>query len=170
MRKPLQSELAASRQTEFAYLGQRVYLKTSALGLLPQRSLAVSDPDPSLLWGSQAWYERWQSEVDQLRASYARLIGAKPSEILLAPNLAVALQFLFAALAPPIQQVVLADLHVPSLNLPDSMAMPVRHIGSDHVSVPVERYLSALTAPSLVITSRIFPSGIIQRDLGQLIS
>src|SRR5439155_9767785 len=40
--------------------------------------------------GASAWYGVWRAGLGDLRARYARLIGAAPAEIALAPSISVA--------------------------------------------------------------------------------
>src|SRR5213592_3882995 len=74
-----------------------VYLNTCALGDRTRRRIAEFFD----LWqarGASAWYDVWWAALSELRARYARVVGASPEEIALAPSVSVALSAVAEAL------------------------------------------------------------------------
>src|SRR5262245_66695867 len=71
------------------------------------------------LWnehGAQAWYRLWLGEVAALREKFARIIGAKPNEVAIAPSVSVALSEITSGLSLGRRnKVLLAELDYPTL-------------------------------------------------------
>lgn len=80
-------------RAEFPIFERATYFNTCSLGALGTR---VRDAVSRFLdlwsaWGASAWYGPWWEELAALRASIARLLGADPGEIALAPSITAAL-------------------------------------------------------------------------------
>src|SRR5579884_1160379 len=78
---------------EFPILQRKTYLNSCSLGPLSRRSMDAMHRFMEL-WnehGAQAWYRIWLGEISALREKFARIIGAKPNEVAIAPNVSVAL-------------------------------------------------------------------------------
>lgn len=162
---------------EFPILGRKVYLNSCSLGPLSLRSMDAMTRFQEL-WnehGAQAWYEIWMGELAAVRAKFARLIGAKPSEIALAPNVSGALSEISTGLdLGDRNRVVLADMDFPTLAyqwlVKQRTGTDVAFVESqDHITLPAERFAEHLNGGTgLVATSRVFYlSGYIQ-DVGKL--
>src|SRR2546425_12592198 len=91
--KPRALELAPPRyRGEFPIFRDSVYLNTCSLGALGERARRKVAEFLDL-WqsrGASAWYDVWWAGLTDLRARYARLVGAAPAEIALAPSISVA--------------------------------------------------------------------------------
>src|SRR2546426_12413672 len=83
----------ARYRSEFPIFRHAVYLNTCSLGALGERTRRrVAEFFD--LWqarGASAWYDVWWAALAELRARYARIVGAGPEEIALAPSVSVAL-------------------------------------------------------------------------------
>src|SRR5437867_1149929 len=82
----------ARYRSEFPIFRDRVYLNTCSLGALGERARRKVAEFLDL-WqsrGASAWYDVWWAGLTDLRARYARLVGAAPAEIALAPSISVA--------------------------------------------------------------------------------
>lgn len=163
---------SASFRDEFPIFRDRIYLNTCSLGALGQRSRrkVVEFLD---LWqgrGAAAWYDVWWEALAELRRRYARLLGAGPDEIALAPSIS-------AAVAPVAEsldyarrpRVVVTSLDFPTVTY-QWLAKAARGVevvvveSPDGVSVPVEAIARAVDGrTALVATSHVyFTSGAIQ--------
>ncbi len=125
------------------------------------------------LWnehGAQAWYQLWMGEIASLRAKVARLIGAGPHEIAIAPNVSTALSEIASGLdLGERNRVVLADMDFPTLAY---QWLAKRRTGTevvfvpspDRVTLPAELFAAHVDERTgLVATSRVFfLSGYIQ--------
>ena len=171
-------DLLAYRE-EFPILQRKIYLNSCSLGPLSRRSMAAMTRFQDL-WnehGAQAWYQLWMGELAALRQKFARLIGAQPHEVALAPNVSAALSEIATGLdLGKRNKVVLADMDFPTLAYQwlakRRTGIDVAFVESeDHVTLPVERFASQIDARTgLVATSRVFYlSGYIQdvRTLAQ---
>jgi selenocysteine lyase/cysteine desulfurase len=160
---------------EFPILQDSVYLNACSLGPLARRVRAavgrfLDDWDAH---GAAAWYELWLGEVQALRASFARLIGAKPSEIAILPSVTDALRAVASCLRDPGRPaVVTSELDFPTvpyqwLSRPDAEVRFAR--SEDGETVPVDAYRARMDARVQVLaTSHVyFLSGRIQ-DIGAL--
>src|SRR5438093_1324619 len=90
----------ARYRSEFPIFRDAVYLNTCSLGPLGQRTRRRITEFIDL-WqarGASAWYDVWWSALAELRARYARIVGASPEEIALAPSVSVALSAVAEAL------------------------------------------------------------------------
>jgi len=157
---------------EFPILQRKVYLNSCSLGPLSRRSMAAMDRFQEL-WnehGAQAWYQLWMGEIASLRAKVARLIGARPHEIAIAPNVSAALSEIASGLdLGEHNRVVLADMDFPTLAY---QWLAKRRIGTevvfvpspDRVTLPAELFAAHVDERTgLVATSRVFfLSGYIQ--------
>ncbi len=157
---------------EFPILQRKVYLNSCSLGPLSRRSMAAMDRFQEL-WnehGAQAWYQLWMGEIASLRAKVARLIGASPHEIAIAPNVSAALSEIASGLdLGERNRVVLADMDFPTLAY---QWLAKRRTGTevvfvpspDRVTLPAELFAAYVDERTgLVATSRVFfLSGYIQ--------
>jgi selenocysteine lyase/cysteine desulfurase len=84
----------------FPIFRQQTYLNTCSLGALSTQSRSRLS-EYLELWearGAAAWYDVWLPALDELRARYARLIGAAPEEISLHPSISAAIAAVAEAL------------------------------------------------------------------------
>lgn len=157
---------------EFPILQRKIYLNSCSLGPLSRRSVAAMTQFQDM-WnehGAQAWYQIWMGELAALRQKFARLIGAQPHEVALAPNVSSALSEIATGLdLGERNKVVLADMDFPTLAYQwlakRRTGIDVAFVESeDHMTLPVERFASQIDARTgLVATSRVFYlSGYIQ--------
>lgn len=157
---------------EFPILRRKIYLNSCSLGPLSRRSMAGMAQFQDM-WnehGAQAWYQIWMGELATLRQKFARLIGAQPHEVALAPNVSAALSEIATGLdLGERNKVVLANMDFPTLAYQwlakRRTGIEVAFVESeDHVTLPVERFASEIDARTgLVATSRVFYlSGYIQ--------
>lgn len=161
---------------EFPILQRKTYLNSCSLGPLSRRSMAAMNRFMEL-WnehGAQAWYRIWLGEVAALREKFARIIGAKPNEIAIAPNVSVALAEIVSGLSLGRRnKVVLADMDFPTLAY---QWLARRRSGvrvefaesDDHITLPTARFAEKIDDHTgLVATSRVFfTSGYIQDVAG----
>jgi selenocysteine lyase/cysteine desulfurase len=158
------TDLLAYRD-EFPILQRKVYLNSCSLGALSRRSMAAMARFQEL-WnehGAQAWYQIWMGEIAALREKVARLIGAQPHEIALAPHVSGALSEIATALdLGEKNRVVLADMDFPTLAYQwlakQRQGMDVAFVESpDHVTLPAELFRQQVDdRTGLVATSRVF--------------
>src|SRR2546428_13166517 len=90
----------ARYRSEFPIFRHAVYLNTCSLGALGERT-GRRVAEFFDLWqarGASAWYDVWWAALAELRARYARIVGAGPEEIALAPSVSVALSAVAEAL------------------------------------------------------------------------
>src|SRR2546422_214277 len=90
----------ARYRSEFPIFRHAVYLNTCSLGALGDRTRRRI-AEFFDLWqarGASAWYDVWWAALSELRARYARVVGASPDEIALAPSVSVALSAVAEAL------------------------------------------------------------------------
>ena len=136
----------ARYRSEFPIFRDRVYLNTCSLGALGERARRKVAEFLDL-WqsrGASAWYDVWWAGLTDLRARYARLVGAAPAEIALAPSISVAV----SAVAESLDYVKRPRVVVTSLDFPTIayqwLAKRARGVelvvveSPDQVSVPVE--------------------------------
>src|SRR2546426_9065730 len=82
----------ARYRSEFPIFRDAVYLNTCSLGALGERTRRRTAEFLDL-WqarGASAWYDVWWAALGELRARYARIVGARTEEIALAPSVSVA--------------------------------------------------------------------------------
>ena len=162
----------ARYRSEFPIFRDRVYLNTCSLGALGERARRKVAEFLDL-WqsrGASAWYDVWWAGLTDLRARYARLVGAAPAEIALAPSISVAV----SAVAESLDYARRPRVVVTSLDFPTIayqwLAKRARGVelvvveSPDQVSVPVEAIARAVDErTALVATSHVyFTSGAIQ--------
>src|SRR5216117_55872 len=157
---------------EFPIFRDRVYLNTCSLGALGERCRrkVVEFLDIWQSRGASAWYDVWWAALSELRARYARVVGASPEEIALAPSISVAL----SAVAEALDYTKRPKVVVTSLDFPTVayqwLAKARRGIevvvveSPDGVTVPVDAIARAVDdRTALVATSHVyFTSGAIQ--------
>src|SRR2546428_13148172 len=83
----------ARYRSEFPIFRHAVYLNTCSLGALGERTRRRI-AEFFDLWqarGASAWYDVWWAALAELRARYARIVGAWPAGVALAPRASVAL-------------------------------------------------------------------------------
>ncbi len=157
---------------EFPILQRKTYLNSCSLGPLSRRSMVALERFEEL-WnehGAQAWYRTWMGELQALREKFARLIGAQPHEIAIAPSVSAALSEIVSGLdLGDRNKVVLADMDFPTLSYQwlarERQGTEVAFVESeDKITLPVERFREQIDQRTgLVATSRVFYlSGYIQ--------
>src|SRR6266571_140481 len=162
----------ARYRSDFPIFRHAVYLNTCSLGALGDRTRRRIAEFVDL-WqarGASAWYDVWWAALSELRARYARVVGASPDAIALAPSISVAL----SAVAESLDYARRPKVVVTSLDFPTVayqwLAKRARGVelvvveSPDQVSVPVEAIARAVDErTALVATSLVyFTSGAIQ--------
>lgn len=165
------SDLLSYRE-EFPILQRKVYLNSCSLGALSRRSMDAMTRFQELWndYGASAWYKPWLGELAALREKFARLIGAQPHEIAIAPNVSSALNGITSALdLGDRNRVVMADLDFPTLAYQwlakQRLGTEVAFAKSaDKMTLPADRLIAAIDERTgIVATSRVFYlSGYIQ--------
>src|ERR1041385_2984168 len=162
----------ARYRSEFPIFRHAVYLNTCSLGALGERTRRRIAEFLDL-WqarGAAAWYDVWWAALAELRARYARIVGAGPEEIALAPSVSVALSAVAEALDYGRRpKVVVTSLDFPTVAY-HWLAKRARGVelvvveSPDRISVPVEAIARAVDErTALVATSHVyFTSGAIQ--------
>src|SRR5213596_3622333 len=169
---PLGTHSLARYRSEFPIFRETVYLNTCSLGALGERARRriAQFVDVWQARGAAAWYDVWWAALGELRARYARIVGASPEEIALAPSISVALSAVAEALDYRRRpRVVITSLDFPTVAY-QWLAKRARGVelvvveSPDHVSVPVEAIARAVDErTALVATSHVyFTSGAIQ--------
>jgi selenocysteine lyase/cysteine desulfurase len=159
-------------RAEFPILSRKTYLNSCSLGALSHRSMRALTRYQEL-WnehGAQAWYTIWMGELAAMREKFARLIGAQPHEVALAPNVSVALGGIASGLDfGKRQRVIAADIDFPTLAYQwlarQRLGVTAEFVASrDHMTIPAEDFLPHIDdRTALVATSRVFYlSGYIQ--------
>jgi selenocysteine lyase/cysteine desulfurase len=159
-------------RAEFPIFRRTIYLNSCSLGALSTRSRARVNECLDL-WetrGASAWYEIWWAVLADLRAHYARLIGARAGAIALHPNISTAL----TAVAESLDYRRRPKVVVTSLDFPTVAYQWLARSGDgvevvivespDGITVPVEAIARAVDdRTALVATSHVFfTSGAIQ--------
>jgi kynureninase len=167
-------------RADYPILARKVYLNSCSLGALSTR---VMDGMARFqeYWnehGAQAWYRIWLGEIAALRGKFARLIGAQPHEIALAPNVSSALSAITSALdLRERNRVVLNDMDFPTLSYQwlakERTGVDVAFARSqDRITLAPEDYAPLIDERTgFVATSRVFYlSGFIQdvQRIGEL--
>ncbi len=174
LRAPRQadSHSLARYRSEFPIFRDRIYLNTCSLGALGERThrKVAEFLDLWQTRGASAWYDAWWQALGELRARYARLLGAGPEEVALGPSISV----LLSAVAEAIDYARRPRVVVTSLDFPTVpyqwLAKSRRGVevvvveSPDQVSVPVDAIARAVDErTALVATSHVyFTSGAIQ--------
>jgi len=162
----------ARYRSEFPIFRDKVYLNTCSLGALGDRARrkVAEFLDQWQSRGASAWYDVWWAALGELRARYARVVGAAPAEIALAPSISVALSAVAESLDYGRRnKVVITSLDFPTVAY-QWLAKARRGVevvvveSPDRVSVPVEAIARAVDErTALVATSHVyFTSGAIQ--------
>ncbi len=164
-------ELLAYR-AEFPILQRKTYMNSCSLGALSTRSMQGINQFMELWneWGAHAWYEIWMSEIDKVRRKFAKIIGAQPHEVAIAPSVSVALSSISTALDySKRSKVVLADRDFPTLAyqwlVKQRLGVESVFVESpDRIYTPPELFENKVDdTTALVATSRVFyTSGYIQ--------
>src|SRR6266403_1214751 len=162
----------ARYRSEFPIFRDAVYLNTCSLGALGERTRRriAEFFDVWQARGAAAWYDVWWAALEELRARYARIVGASPGEIALAPSVSVALSAVAEALDYRRRpKVVITSLDFPTVAyqwLAKALAgVELVVVDSpDKISVPVEAIARAVDdRTALVVTSHVyFTTGAIQ--------
>jgi selenocysteine lyase/cysteine desulfurase len=159
-------------RAEFPIFRRSIYLNSCSLGALSMRSRARVNEYLDL-WetrGASAWYETWWGALADLRARYARQIGAAEGSIALHPNISTALTAVAESLDYRRRpKVVVTSLDFPTVAYQwlarrgDGIEMVVVE-SPDGITVPVDAVARALDdRTALVATSHVFfTSGAIQ--------
>src|SRR5881397_2079136 len=142
----------ARYRSEFPVFRDRIYLNTCSLGALGDRTRRKVTEFLDL-WqarGASAWYDVWWAALAELRERYARIVGAAPAEIALAPSVSVALSSVAEALDYARRpKVVVTSLDFPTVayqwlaKRPRGVELVVVE-SADQVSVPVEAIARAV--------------------------
>jgi len=165
-------ELAEQYRPEFPIFRSASYLNSCSLGALSQRSRSALGEFADL-WdrrGASAWYEHWLNACEEVRAAFARLVGADVGEVALAPSISAALSSIVSAIDFGVRpKVVTTELDFPTLVYQflarGAHGVETEVLGSpDGVSVPLESFAGAIDErTALVATSHVyFTSGAIQ--------
>lgn len=171
---PAQS-LAAQWRVEFPIFHTTTYLNSCSLGALSRRSRERVNEYLDL-WqtrGASAWYEIWWGALAELREGYAKVVGARASEIALHPSATSALTAVGEALDYAKRpKIVTTSLDFPTVPyqwyVKGGEGVEVVVVESpDGIGVPLELLEAAIDdRTALVATSHVFfTSGAIQ-DVG----
>jgi selenocysteine lyase/cysteine desulfurase len=158
-------ELAEKYRPEFPIFRSATYLNSCSLGPLSLRGRAALTEFADL-WdrlGASAWYEHWLATADDVRVSFAELIGAETAETALAPSISVALSTIASAIDfSQRPKVVTTELDFPTvvyqfLAKREQGLEPVVLASPDGVSVPMEAFAEAVDErTALVATSHVY--------------
>src|SRR6185437_15123463 len=162
----------ARYRSEFPIFRDAVYLNTCSLGALGERTRRriAEFFDVWQARGAAAWYDVWWAALEELRARYARIVGASPGEIALAPSVSVALSAVAEALDYRRRpKVVVTSLDFPTVAYqwlarePEGIEVVVVE-SPDGIGVPLDAIVRAVDDRTvLVATSHVFfTSGAIQ--------
>jgi selenocysteine lyase/cysteine desulfurase len=159
-------------RAEFSILQKKTYLNSCSLGALSDRSIRGLGEFMQTWneWGAHAWYDIWLGEIAKAKQKFARIIGAQPHEVAIAPNVSVALSSIATALDYTTRnKVVVADMDFPTLPYQwlakERVGVEVRFVESqDRIYTPPELFEQVVDdKTALVATSRVFyTSGYIQ--------
>ena len=162
----------AAWRDEFPIFQRTVYYNTCSLGALSRRAAHAVSTFLELwdLSGAAAWYGPWLAEIEELRRTVARLIGADPDEIAIFPSITSALGAVSSALdfhRRP--EVVISEREFPTTvyqwTVKSREGVRVTMLESaDPLTVAVESYRNAVSARTeLLVASHVyFTSGVIQ--------
>jgi selenocysteine lyase/cysteine desulfurase len=162
----------AGYRAEFPIFERQTYLNTCSLGPLSRRSrrLVETFMDEWDARGAAAWYDVWWERLDQLRSSYASVIGAARHEIALHASISTATAVLAGVLHYTRRpKVVTTSLDFPTVAYQwlarDAHGVEVEIVEStDDVTIPLDRLVDAIDErTALVATSHVyFTTGAIQ--------
>lgn len=157
---------------EFPIFERALYYNTCSLGALARR-VAAAVRTFLTQWdgaGAAAWYGPWLGEIEALRGTFARLIGAEPDEVAVFPSITAALTAVASAFdyrARP--GVVLSEREFPTTvyqwSVKDRRGVDLTLLRpADPLTVPLELYAGAVDGRTqLVVASHVyFTSGAIQ--------
>jgi kynureninase len=159
-------------RAEFPIFRRSVYLNSCSLGALSTRSRARVNQCLDL-WdshGAAAWYEIWWAALAELRARYARWIGAPEGSVALHPNISAGLTSVAESLDYRRRpKVVVTGLDFPTVayqwmaRARDGIELTIVE-SPDGIGVPVDALARAVDdRTALVATSHVFfTSGAIQ--------
>ncbi len=159
-----------SLRREFPILQRRTYLNTCSLGALSRRVRTAVEGFLET-WdseGAAAWYSTWLEELDNLRARFATLIGARPAEVAVAPSVSAALGTISSCVDYLLRsRLVTSDLDFPTVAYQWSGRREVKldFVSSpDGLTLPPEAFADAIdTKTALVATSHVlFTTGYVQ--------
>ncbi len=161
---------------EFPIAERLTYLNNCSLTPMPRRGRAALD-EYARQWtelGGRAWYDHWMTELEALRADFARVLGADPEEIALQPGVSTALSGVASAIDYAKRDtVVVADIDFPTdghVFLSRARhGVRVKFVKSpDGVGVPLEVFADAIDErTALVCTGHVYyASGSIQDVAG----
>jgi len=162
----------ASWRDEFPIFQRKTYYNTCSLGALSRRTAHAVNSFLEL-WdasGAAAWYGPWLAEIERLRATVARLIGADTDEIAIFPSITSALGAVSSALdfrSRP--RVVISEREFPttvyqwSVKAPEGVQLELLR-SPDALTVRVDAYREAVDGhTALAVASHVyFTSGVIQ--------
>jgi selenocysteine lyase/cysteine desulfurase len=169
-------DLADRYRGEFPILEEKVYLNSNSLGALSRRSMELRrefERDWNAL-GASAWYGRWLDRLEEVRAGFARTVGARAGDVALMPSISAGLTAVADALDfGERNRVVVTELDFPTLPY-QFLARRRRGVevemlrSPDGVEVPLDAYREAVDdRTALVATSHVFFStGAIQDAAG----
>jgi selenocysteine lyase/cysteine desulfurase len=152
-------------RAEFPIFRRTVYLNSCSLGPLSIRSRVRVNEflDQWEARGASAWYDIWWAALAELRARYARLIGAADGTIALHPNISTALTSVAESLDYTRRpKVVVTSLDFPTLAYQwlaraGAGIEPVMVESPDGIGVPIETIARAVDdRTALVATSHVF--------------
>jgi kynureninase len=159
-------------RVEFPIFRRAIYLNSCSLGALSARSRARVNEFLDL-WdtrGASAWYQIWWAALADLRARYARWIGAPDGSVALHPNISVGLTAVAESLDYRRRpKVVVTALDFPTVayqwlgRAADGVELEIVE-SPDGIGVPLEALARAIDdRTALVATSHVFyTSGAIQ--------
>ena len=163
-------------RAEFPITETLIYLNSCSLTPLPRRGAAAL-AEYARTWtelGGRAWYQHWVGVLDDLRADFARVLGADVDEVALEPAVSAALVTIASSFDYSTRnKVVVADIDFPTdghtwLALA-AAGVEVEFVRSpDGVSVPLELFERAVDdRTALVCTGHVYyTSGYIQDVTG----
>ncbi|MBA3658378.1 MAG: aminotransferase class V-fold PLP-dependent enzyme [Gemmatimonadales bacterium] len=161
-----------NHRAEFPIFTHATYLNSCSLGALSHRARARVNEhlDQWETRGASAWYDAWWGALADLRARYARIVGAPAGSVALHPNISTAL----TAIAESLDYTRRPKVIVTSLDFPTvayqwlaKSAQGVETViveSPDGISVPPELVARAIDDRTLLVaTSHVFfTSGAIQ--------
>ena len=105
-------------RSEFPTLKRRTYLNSCSLGALGKRTVGRIEQFLGE-WrrqGAASWYEIWWNRLEETRAAFASIIGARHDEVAILPSVSAALSVVGSAIEDPQRpQVVTTRLDFPTV-------------------------------------------------------
>lgn len=166
---PVPDAISLRWRGEFRTFEHAIYLNSCSLGALSRQSRAKVNEHLDLweLHGASAWYEIWWAALADLRAAYARQLGAPAGTIALHPNITSALATVASAIDTRRRpKVVVTSLEFPTVPYQWLTRRDIEVViveSPDGISVPVEQVAAAIDdRTALVATTHVaFTSGAI---------